>query len=256
MMVPAPAAEDDEYRLSELPAIATEPPISAPGALASATRLPAATRDSSDPSIAARKAGTASDDASSGYFLAGYDRVFQMPKLFRVYPDGDELLFVFAGPFHSSMIAGYQAQYAKAVQRGAVAGLSGGAGGAAIGAGAVAAGMAVDWLAGAVNRSAVADRAEVLDAMDRDALRREVDANKSCFRMSNQNVDSAVIEPPKSSFWSTDDNADVIPAYLRFKHRPTGMWHLQLMTEADVAQAIRCVRQVLAGKEVKVLVPG
>jgi hypothetical protein len=160
-------------------------------------------------------------------------------------------LFIFAGPFHASMIAQYQQEYATAVKKGAVAGLSAGAAGAAVGAGAVAAGLAIDWLAGKFQQGTVAARARELDAMTPAQLREEVDQNKKSFRGNAENIERAVIDKPNTSYFTLDQYQDVLPAYLRLKHRPTGMWHLQLMTDADVMLAVRGLRQLL-GKDLKV----
>jgi hypothetical protein len=253
MHVPTAVPADDEYRLAADP--------SGPAKQMPATEMHAPSRattsakEATAPNTSAKPPSPSAGKVVSGhpeYFLTGYDRVFQVPKLFRVYQDGTELLFVYAGPFHSSMIANYQAEYAKAVKKGSVAGLSAGAGGAALGAGAAAAGVALDWLAGKANQRAAAKRMEELDAMNLEQLRQEVDSNKLSFRMSAENVDSAVIEPPSSGFFSTDENQDLLSGYLRFKHRPTGMWHMQLMTDGDVSHAVRGVRHVLASKEVTI----
>lgn len=62
-----------------------------------------------------------------------------------------------------------------------------------------------------------------------------------------------MIERPQTDkFFSVEENADILKGYLRFKHRPNGQWHIQLMIDRDVQLAVSGMRQILAGKAVSV----
>jgi hypothetical protein len=190
------------------------------------------------------------DDGKPDYFAVGYDgsgSLVHKPRSFRVYPDGDELLFVHAGPFNWHCIdaaIGRDAIRAMAVRNSAMYGVAG------AGLGLVAAGMVA--VTTAVDRNAIQKRAAVLDPMTLDQIRAEVDGDKYSFRVNADNTTDAKFEPPSTSMWANKQVEANVVGWLRFTHGPTGKWTLVILTRPDARAAIKAFRRVLGRKAVDV----
>ena len=189
-------------------------------------------------------------DGRPEYFLAVYPAdktVIYQPKTFRVYPDGDQLLFVHAGPFSWGLLndlmgpghVGMRAARAGA-GHGAEAGLA---------LGLVAA--AITAISDAASRRELKKRAEVLDPMTIEELRAETEKDKQSFVVNADNTPGAQIEPPTTSFWGGKDPPE-ITGWLKFKHDEAGKWALMLITKADAKAAIRGFRGAMGREPVKV----
>ena len=187
------------------------------------------------------------DDGRPDYFAAVYEGgVAHKPRIFRVYPDGDELLFVSAGPFNWSLVdaaVGRTAMRNMAIRNTVMYGAAG------AGIGLLAAGaMAV---MNAVDRRAVAQRAAALDPMTLDDLRAEVDADKDSFRVTAGDTTEARILPPYTGFLADKTGPQPV-GQLKFKHDPTGKWTLLFLTKPDARAAIKAFRRVLGRDGVEV----
>jgi hypothetical protein len=202
-----------------------------------------------EPAAAAEEA--AEPDGRPAYFLTAFEGAVSTAKLFRVYPDGESLLFIHAGPFHRSMALGDRGRE-RAVKSVMRAGSQHGPGGSEIAGVAAGIFLAVDWVTAKKLAHDVAKRAEVLDAMTVEQLRAEADANKPSFRVTAGNVSDVVIEEPPNTFWSGDQSKLGIVGFLRFTHRPTGKWKLQLLTRKDTRAAVRAFRKLLGKDNVEV----
>lgn len=190
------------------------------------------------------------DDGKPDYFAVGYDgsgSLVHKPRSFRVYPDGDELLFVHAGPFNWHCIdaaIGRDAIRAMAIRNTAMYGAAG------AGLGLVAAGMVA--ITTAVDRNAIKKRAAVLDPMTLDEIRAEVDSEKYSFRVSADNTTAVKFEAPSTSMWANKQVEANVIGWLRVTHAPTGKWTLALLTKPDAKAAIKAFRRVLGRKAVEV----
>lgn len=189
------------------------------------------------------------DDGTPDYFAVAYDGNggFHKPRSFRVYPDGDELLFVHAGPFNWHAVdaaIGRDPMRNMAIRNTMMYGAAG------AGLGLVAAGLVA--VTAAVDRKAITKRAEILDPMTLDQLRAEVGSNKDCFRLTADNATDAKFEPPSESMWANKQIEAIVVGRLRFTHATTGKWTLVILTKPDARAAIRAFRRVLGRKNVDV----
>jgi hypothetical protein len=190
------------------------------------------------------------DDGKPDYFAVAYDgtsTLVHKPRSFRVYPDGDELLFVHAGPFNWHCVdatIGRDAIRGMAIRNTAMYGAAG------AGLGLVAAGMVAITVA--VDRKAIAKRAAVLDPMTLAQIRAEVDGNKDCFRVNADHTTDAKFEPRSTSMWANKQIEANVVGWLRFTHKPTGKWTLAILTKPDARAAIKAFRRVLGPKAVDV----
>lgn len=122
------------------------------------------------------------------------------------------------------------------------------------GTGAAEAGIAlgIDWVVGKKPAHDVAERAEVLDPMTIEQLRAEVESDEASFRVTLDNSDVSIDEPA-NNLWKGDESKLGIEGRLRFSHRPTGKWNLQLIRREDVKEAVRAFRRVPRKENVGVL---
>jgi hypothetical protein len=197
----------------------------------------------------------AEEDDESGppkYFTVAFaadTTIFHNPKFFRVYRDGDALLFINGGPFNWSMI---DALHAKDKIRG-MAGRLSGAHGAEVGLGMGLLAGAAQAIFGALDAKHLRDRAAVLDPMTIEQLRAEVESDKSSFRVTPDDTTDVLFEAPKTdSMWADKDLESKIMGRLRFRHDPTGKWALLILTRADARAAIRAFRRVFGKDDIDV----
>jgi hypothetical protein len=190
------------------------------------------------------------EDGQPKYFLAVYDgskSVVHKPRVFRVYLDGDELLFVWAGPFSWGAIdaLAMQGHVAASAFR---AGLA--AGGAEAGLAVGLAGAALTAISDAAIRRQMTKRQAELDPMTMDQLRSQADGDKTSFRVNSDNTTDARIGPPAGGIWANKDIEATLAGHLYFRHDRTGKWDLMLLTHADAKAAIRAFRRVLGKRNV------
>jgi hypothetical protein len=193
------------------------------------------------------------EDAGDGrpeYFVAVYPAdktVIYQPKTFRVYPDGDQLLFVHAGPFSWGLVNDLMGPG----HVGARAARAGAGGGAEAGLALGLAAAAITAITDAVARRELKKRADVLDPMTIEELRAEAEKDKNSFVVNADNTPGAHIEPPTTGFWAGKDPPE-ITGWLKFKHDEAGKWALMLITKADAKAAIRAFRGAMGREPVKV----
>jgi hypothetical protein len=186
------------------------------------------------------------------YFLAVYDgskSVVHKPRVFRVYLDGDELLFVWAGPFSWGAIdaLAMQGHVAASAFRAGMA-----AGGAEAGLAVGLAGAALTAISDAAIRRQMVKRQEELDPMTVDQLRAQADGDRTSFRVNADNTTDARIGPPVGGIWANKDIEATLAGHLYFRHERAGKWDLMLLTRADAKAAIRTFRRVLGKRDVDV----
>ena len=191
------------------------------------------------------------DDGKPDYFTVAYDggnSLIHKPKFFRVYPDGDELLFVHSGPFNWSALdiaVGRDAIKAMAIRNSAMYGAEVG-----IGLGLVAAGLMA--LTNAQERKEIARRAAELDPLTIEQLREEVDKEKASFRVTVDNTRDVKVEPPKTGIFANKNVEPNIIGRLRFTHDPTGKWALLIVSKPDARATIKYFRKVFGRDNVDV----
>jgi len=165
----------------------------------------------------------ADDDAGDPeYFVAA-----NPAKAYRLYPYGDELLVLHAGPFRWSL-AGVLASRS--------------------GLGKASARTAADESA----REALARRAAALDRLTLDELRAEADAHPESCRVTADNTSMARIGPPAARGPADRKKEPAIAGRVTFRHASTGTWDLVLLTKADARMAARAFRRVLGPENVDV----
>jgi hypothetical protein len=179
-----------------------------------------------DPDVVEEFAGDESGDPE--YFVAA-----NPAKAYRVYPYGDELLVLHAGPFRWAF-AGALASRSRVGEVGEV----GQAGGH----------TAADESA----RAAVARRAAVLDRLTLDELRAEADANAESCRVTADNTSIARIGPPAARGPADRKKRPAIAGRVTFRHAATGTWDLVLLTKSDARMAVRAFRRVLGPENVEI----
>lgn len=202
------------------------------------------------------------------YFFAVYESGDS--KLFRVYADSDALLFIFAGPYHMSLVDGMKAMRGEpagdaALTPGEVIGKSAlAAGRAGAIAGSAMAGAGIGMLAAGIGggllmagaklaAGQIDKRTQVLDAMSLDQLRDEANTAKGSFRVARDNTSNVQLLPVKSGIFSSDDAT--FTGYLQFAHKPTGKWKLKFFTQLDAQSAIQEFRRVMGDANVVVQIP-
>jgi hypothetical protein len=191
------------------------------------------------------------DDGKPDYFAVAFDgssSFLAKARFYRVYPAGDELLFIQAGPFNWSAVdvaVGRDAIRGMAIRNSAMYGAEVGVGLGLIAAGAMA-------LMNAQERKEIAKRAAVLDPMTIERLREEADKDKASFRVTADNTKDVKVEPPKTGFFANKNVEPNIVGRLRFTHDPTGKWALVILTKTDARAAIREFRRVLGRDHVDV----
>ena len=191
------------------------------------------------------------DDGKPDYCTVAYEggnSLIHKSKFFRVYPDGDELLFVHSGPFNWSALdiaVGRDAIRGMAVRNSAMYGAEVGVGLGLIAAGAMA-------LVNAQERKEIARRAAVLDPMTVEQLREEIDKDKASFRVNVKNTKDVKVEPPKTGIFANKNIEPNIIGRLRFTHEPTGKWALLIVTKPDARAIIRYFRKVFGRDQVDV----
>jgi hypothetical protein len=202
------------------------------------------------------------------YFFAVYESGDS--KLFRVYADSDALLFIFAGPYHMSLVDGLKAMRGEpagdaALMPGEVIGRSGliagragaiaGAGMAGAGIGMLAAGIGGGLLLAGAKMAAgqIDKRTQVLDAMSADQLRHEANTVKGSFRVAPDNTSNMQLLPVKSGIFSSDDAT--FTGYLQFAHKPSGKWKLKFFTHLDAQSAIQECGRVMGSANIIVQIP-
>jgi hypothetical protein len=211
------------------------------------------------------------------FFLAVFQGGFSEARVFRAYPDGDSVLFVYAGPapaFLDVEVArnagrgDWKAKMARTLKTSLVS-----AGGAVLiglavltailgrlairdgsnitdiiamvlGIGTVVAIGLVVALTGALRR--LLKRVDLLDTLSREDLRDEARRDKQSFVATEDNVKGVRIDPPDGS------SRGGAAAYLSFRHKPTGKWKMNLMTRQDARAAARAFRDLLGHHEVEV----
>jgi hypothetical protein len=156
------------------------------------------------------------------YFVAA-----NLDNAYRLYPYGDELLVLHAGPFRWALA-------------GALAARSG--------PGEAGRYKAADESA----RAALARRAAVLDRLTLDELRAEADANAESCRVTADNTLIARIEPPAARGPADRKKGPAIAGRVTFRHAATGTWDLVLLTKSDARMAVREFRRVLGPENVEV----
>lgn len=184
-------------------------------------------------------------DAPPEYFIAAFDgSLLHLPKLYRIYPDGDGLLVIHAGPFNWWMV---DALKSWAGARG-VAARAGAVHGAAVGFGVGLAASVVGIFTSASEARELAKRAAVLDPMPIDQLRTQTVADKASFRLTADTASDVRIYPPSTGILANRKVQGAIVGNLRFTHKPTGKRDFLLLTKPDAKAAIRGFRSAL-GKE-------
>jgi hypothetical protein len=179
------------------------------------------------------------------YFIAAYEgTLVHLPKLYRIYPDGDGLLVIHAGPFNWWMVDALKSWAGArdiAVQTAAVHG-------AAAGFGIGLAASVVGIFTGATEARELAKRAAVLDPMPIEQLRTQTVADKASFRLTADTASDVRIYPPSTGIFANRKVQGAIVGNLHFTHQPTGEWDMLLLTKPDAKAAIRAFRGAL-GKE-------
>jgi hypothetical protein len=184
-------------------------------------------------------------DAPPEYFIAAYEgTLVHLPKLYRIYPDGDGLLVIHAGPFNWWMVDSLKSW--SRVRNSAAR--TGAMHGAAVGFGIGLVASAVTLITSASEARELAKRAAVLDPMPIDQLRTQTVADKASFRLTADTASDVRIYPPSTSIFANKNVQGAIEGNLRFTHRPTGKWDFLLLTKPDAKAAIRAFRSAL-GKE-------
>jgi hypothetical protein len=148
-------------------------------------------------------------------------------RAYRLYPYGDEVLVLYAGPFRWAL-AGALASRSR----------PGEAGGR----------KAADESA----RAALARRAAVLDRLTLDELRAEADASAESFRATADNTSVARIEPPGARGPADRKQRAAIAGWVTFRHTATGESDLVLLTKSDARMAMRAFRRALGPENVEV----
>jgi len=247
LVVPAPAVEEPVEDLE----VVEDAPATTYGLAADSRPTPVAFDD--DGEVARDEEPEVVDaDGRPKFFLAVYDgskSVVHKPRVFRVYPDGDDLLFVWAGPFSWGAIdaLAMQGHIAASAFRAGMA-----AGGAEAGLAVGLAGAALTAISDAAIRRQMTKRQEELDPMTMDQLRAQADGDKTSFRVTADTTTDARIGPPASGIWANKDIEAAIAGHLYFRHDRTGKWNLVLLTNADASAAIRAFRRVLGKRKVDV----
>jgi hypothetical protein len=212
---------------------------------------PAATVSDPDPGPAQRTDSAAEPgvDAPPEYFIAAYEgTLVHLPKLYRIYPDGDGLLVIHAGPFNWWMV---DALKSWAGVRNTAARV-GATHGAAVGFDIGLAASVVGIFTGASEARELAKRAAVLDPMPIEQLRTQTLADKASFRLTADTASDVRIYPPSNSIFANKNVQGAIVGNLHFTHRPTGKWDLLLLTKRDAKAAIRTFRAALGKENVEV----
>lgn len=179
-------------------------------------------------------------DGDPEYFVAAYPpgTTLRHPKTFRVYPYGDELLVLHAGPFCWGLVGTLTDRpgVRETVHRHEV-GLGGGL-------------LGVDT--DAIVRRQLASRAAVLDRMTLAELRAEAGSDGLSFRVSADTTPGVRIEPPPRDDYAETRTAHLITGRLKFTHATAGKWELVLLSPAEARMAMRAFRRVLGDENVEV----
>jgi hypothetical protein len=183
------------------------------------------------------------------YFVAAYEgTLVHLPKLYRIYADGDGLLVIHAGPFNWWMVDALKTW--AGIRNTAVR--TGAAHGAAVGFGIGLAASVVGIFTGANEARELAKRAAVLDPLPIEQLRTQTLADKNSFRLTADNAADVRIYPPSTGIFANKNVQGAIVGNLRFTHRPTGKWDFLLLTKQDAKAAIRAFRGALGKENVSV----
>jgi hypothetical protein len=178
-------------------------------------------------------------DGDPEYFVAAYPpgHTLRHPKTFRIYPYGDELLVLHAGPFCWGLVGTLTDRpgVRETVKR------DSGTGGGPLG---------VDT--DVIVRRQLASRAAVLDRMTLAELRAEAGSDPTSFRVSAETTPKARIEPPPRDDYEETRTAHLTTGRLKFTHATAGKWDLVLLSPAEAKMAMRSFRRVLGDENVEV----
>jgi hypothetical protein len=221
-------------------------------------------------------------DTSLPFFLAIFQSGWRGSRILRVYPCGDCLLFIDAGP----MVAFIDVRMARkidpthwAVKAAGMlkTGLVACVGGALAVAGllfrivmhvgledasqaadlAVGIGVVVVFalclliLALTTSVRQITKRVAYLDSLPEDELGAEADRGKSSFRATADDLSDVTIDPLGTK-GILGARARGTAARLSFRYRPTGKWKLNLVTAKDTKAAVRAFRRLLGPGNVDV----
>jgi hypothetical protein len=179
-------------------------------------------------------------DGDPEYFVAAYPpgHTLRHPKTFRIYPYGDELLVLHAGPFCWGLVGTLTDRpgVRESVKRD----------GAGLGSGPL--GVDTDVIV----RRQLASRAAVLDRMTLAELRAEAGSDGVSFRVSADTTPKARIEPPPRDDYEETRTSHLITGRLKFTHATAGKWELVLLSPAEARLAMRAFRRVLGDEHVEV----
>lgn len=175
----------------------------------------------------------------------------QDPRIFRVYEDGNSLLFVNAGHYHMNGMGLVQQmrREADARRRGEAPPPSGQ--GLADKAVETVSTAWVTYIEGYKKSKAQADprhRAPLLDVMTLEELRAEAQTDKYSFIVRRENVSDVKLRPRKTGF-SFDEKG--IEGFLTFTHTQTGKWPIKLLTVEDYEDAVGMVERVIGADRIK-----
>ncbi len=210
---------------------------------------------------------------ATGFFVARYRG--NQPRFFRVYSDGDALLFLHAGPYFAMIEAetargSDRRHWLLQAGRTLVIGLAGGA---------VMAVAALAVLARAVARNAgnnpegahdimlwvlgiiaflaalfvviapgvvwrISKRGAELDALPLSGLRQQAGTNPLCFRATPEEVTG--IKAKRLDLHARGE----LGATLEFRHAPTGRWTIETVTTRDTRDAVDAFRRAFGPEAV------
>ena len=180
------------------------------------------------------------DDGEPEFFVAVYPpgTTLRHPKTFRIYPYGNELLVLHAGPFCWGLVGTLTDRpgVRETVRRD-----SGTGGGGPLG---------IDT--DVIVRRQLTQRAAVLDRMTLAELRAEAGSDPVSFRVSADNTPKARIEPPPRDDYAETRTSHLITGRLKFAHATAGKWEMVLLSPAEARMAMRAFRQVLGDDNVEV----
>jgi hypothetical protein len=254
LVVPAPETKpEEEFADFEVVEEADEPgPVYGFVQEDSPKAIPATARakepDSTPEPAGADSSKEPEEAGGPAYFVVAHQGEFTLsPKFFRVYPDGDGLLLIHAGPFNWNMVGQLQGEAIRGM-----AARTAGAHGAEVGLGLGLLASAANALASMADAKALKKRAEVLDPMDIEELRNEIEADKHSFRVTAEDTSDVRIEPSSTKLWANKNVERQIIGRVKFIHKPTGKWSLLLLTKADARAAIRAFRKVFGKEQVDV----
>ena len=187
----------------------------------------------------------ADESATPRYFTVAHDSKL-IPKLYRIYPDGDQLLMLYAGPFNWNLV---DQVLASSPAGGTVAPTAGSprvvVGGPGLGG--FAATAMVNWVDG----KKLAGRAAELDGMSVEQLREEA-GRKGNLLLTAGSLSEVLVGEPEESMWLNKAVQDRVTANLKFKHQPSGKWWVYLLTAGDAKAAVRGLRAALGKGNVEV----